>query len=87
MVITSVYVKVHEGQMKRLDLSVLHATDLDIPKNVLLFSVATPPRHGSIIAHSSGEREKREAQHQLPVVAFTVEDLINGIVYMLKLQL
>uniref|UniRef100_A0A3Q2V9Z3 Fras1 related extracellular matrix 1a n=1 Tax=Haplochromis burtoni TaxID=8153 RepID=A0A3Q2V9Z3_HAPBU len=83
MVITSVYVKVHEGQMKRLDSSVLHATDLDIPKNVLLFSVATPPRHGSIIAHSSGEREKREAQHQLPVVAFTVEDLINavGVVY------
>lgn len=87
MVITSVYVKVQEGQMKRLDSSVLHATDLDIPKNVLLFSVATPPRHGSIIAHSSGEREKREAQHQLPVVAFTMEDLINGIFYMLKLHL
>uniref|UniRef100_A0A3P9C444 Fras1 related extracellular matrix 1a n=1 Tax=Maylandia zebra TaxID=106582 RepID=A0A3P9C444_9CICH len=41
-------ITVHEGQMKRLDSSVLHATDLDIPKNVLLFSVATPPRHGSI---------------------------------------
>ncbi|XP_006810522.1 FRAS1-related extracellular matrix protein 1-like, partial [Neolamprologus brichardi] len=72
-------ITVQEGQRKQLDSSVLHATDLDIPKNVLLFSVATPPRHGSIIAHSSGEREKREAQHQLPVVAFTMEDLINAV--------
>lgn len=79
--------KVQEGKMKQLDSSVLHATDLDIPKNVLLFSVATPPRHGSIITHSRGDGKKREAQHQLPVVAFTMADLINGVCHMLMLQL
>ncbi|CAI5682307.1 unnamed protein product [Oreochromis niloticus] len=70
-------ITVQEGKMKQLDSSVLHATDLDIPKNVLLFSVATPPRHGSIITHSRGDGKKRETQHQLPVVAFTMADLIN----------
>lgn len=69
MVITSVYVKVHEGQMKRLDSSVLHATDLDIPKNVLLFSMATPPHHHPPTAASSPTAVETE-RNERPSISF-----------------
>uniref|UniRef100_A0A8C6MF79 FRAS1-related extracellular matrix protein 1 n=1 Tax=Nothobranchius furzeri TaxID=105023 RepID=A0A8C6MF79_NOTFU len=44
-------ITVQEGEAKQLDSSVLHAVDLDIPKNVLLFTVVRPPQHGSITHH------------------------------------
>ncbi|KAJ4937036.1 hypothetical protein JOQ06_001620 [Pogonophryne albipinna] len=46
-------ITVREGEMKQLDVSVLHALDLDVPQNILLFSVVKPPHHGSIITLSS----------------------------------
>ncbi|XP_051284973.1 FRAS1-related extracellular matrix protein 1a isoform X2 [Dicentrarchus labrax] len=71
---------VREGDMKQLDLSVFHAMDLDVPKNVLLFSVVKAPQHGTIVNHS-GEKpvhKRREASPQSPVVDFTMTDLTNG---------
>ncbi|XP_037613686.1 FRAS1-related extracellular matrix protein 1a isoform X1 [Sebastes umbrosus] len=73
-------ITVREGEMKQLDSSVLHAMDLDIPKNGLLFSVVRAPQHGSIITHSSEETDykRREASPQHSVVDFTMTDLSNG---------
>ncbi|XP_030579126.1 FRAS1-related extracellular matrix protein 1a isoform X2 [Archocentrus centrarchus] len=73
-------ITVQEGKMKQLDSSVLHAMDLDVPRDILIFTVVKPPEHGSIINHSSGDavNKKREAQHKFPVVDFTMTDLING---------
>ncbi|XP_019955749.2 FRAS1-related extracellular matrix protein 1a isoform X1 [Paralichthys olivaceus] len=73
-------ITVQEGETKQLDLSVLHAADLDIPRNVLLFSIIKAPQHGSIINHNS-ERpvsRRREASPHSPVVDFTMTDLANG---------
>uniref|UniRef100_A0A3Q1H8X6 C-type lectin domain-containing protein n=1 Tax=Anabas testudineus TaxID=64144 RepID=A0A3Q1H8X6_ANATE len=73
-------ITVREGEMKQLDSSMLHAMDLDVPRNVLLFSVVKPPQHGSIINHTSenpGNR-RREASAQSNAVDFTMTDLTNG---------
>lgn len=68
--------------MKTLDLSVLHAVDLDIPKNILLFTIVQPPQHGSILQHGDGKLTKRrEADLQSSVLDFTMEDLTNGNTY------
>ncbi|XP_062240330.1 FRAS1-related extracellular matrix protein 1a [Platichthys flesus] len=73
-------ITVREGETKQLDSSVLHAADLDVPRNVLLFSIVKAPQHGSIIDHNS-ERpvsKRREAIPHSPVVDFTMTDLANG---------
>lgn len=61
--------------MKRL---VLHATDMDVPKNLLLITVVTPPQHGSIVTHKGGTITKRHENNPSPVVDFTMEDLHRG---------
>ncbi|XP_029310735.1 FRAS1-related extracellular matrix protein 1a isoform X2 [Cottoperca gobio] len=73
-------ITVREGEMKQLDVSVLHAMDLDVPKNSLLFSVVKAPQHGSIITHSSEKQiyKRREASPQSSVLDFTMTDLSNG---------
>ncbi|GAA6214780.1 FRAS1-related extracellular matrix protein 1-like [Lates japonicus] len=73
-------ITVREGEMKQLDSSVLHAMDLDVPRNTLLFSIVKPPHHGSIINHHNEKavNKRREASPQSPVVDFTMTDLING---------
>uniref|UniRef100_A0A8D3B9R2 FRAS1-related extracellular matrix protein 1 n=1 Tax=Scophthalmus maximus TaxID=52904 RepID=A0A8D3B9R2_SCOMX len=73
-------ITVREGEMKQLDTSVLHAVDLDVPRNVLLFSIIKPPQHGSIIDHNSKRpgNKRREASHRSSVVDFTMSDLANG---------
>lgn len=75
--------------MKQLDSSVLHVMDLDVPRNVLLFSVVKPPQHGSIINHN-GEKpvnRRREAGLQSTVVDFTMTDLTNGTIYIALLEI
>ncbi|XP_054912533.1 FRAS1-related extracellular matrix protein 1a [Poeciliopsis prolifica] len=74
-------ITVQEGEMKHLDSSVFHAMDLDIPKNALLFSVVTPPRHGSIIFHRTGNPISKRPESNLwsPVVDFTWTDVKNGL--------
>ncbi|XP_041636155.1 FRAS1-related extracellular matrix protein 1a [Cheilinus undulatus] len=73
-------ITVREGEMKQLDLSVLRAMDMDVPKNVLLFSVVRPPQHGSIISYSKEKtsHSKRDSSPPVPVVDFTMTDLTNG---------
>lgn len=80
----SFYDEVREGEMKQLDSSVLHAMDLDIPRDVLLFSIVKPPQHGRIMNHNSEKsvNKRREASPQSPVVDFTMTDLTNGTFYM-----
>uniref|UniRef100_A0A8C5BDY9 FRAS1-related extracellular matrix protein 1 n=1 Tax=Gadus morhua TaxID=8049 RepID=A0A8C5BDY9_GADMO len=56
-------ITVREGDMKVLDFSILDAQDLDVPQSELRFSVATPPRHGSIMSEhvAAAANRKREA--------------------------
>uniref|UniRef100_UPI0037E8F5E3 FRAS1-related extracellular matrix protein 1a n=1 Tax=Semicossyphus pulcher TaxID=241346 RepID=UPI0037E8F5E3 len=73
-------ITVREGEMKQLDSSVIRAMDLDVPQNVLLFSVVGPPQHGSIISHrreKTGHR-RREPGPPVSVVDFTMTDLSDG---------
>lgn len=71
--------EVQEGKMKNLDSSVLRAVDLDVPKNVLLFTIVHPPQHGSILHRVDGKLTKRqEANLQSSVLDFTMADLTNG---------
>lgn len=69
--------KVPEGEMKQLDATVFQAMDLDVPKNILHFTVVKAPQHGSIVNHS-GDRLKHEARHSSMVLDFTMTDLTNG---------
>lgn len=80
--------EVQEGEMKQLDSSVLHAMDLDVPRDALIFSVVKAPQHGSIINHSSEKQayKRREASPRSTVVDFTMTDLINGTFYMSVLK-
>lgn len=58
----------------------LHAMDLDVPKNILRFSVVKAPQHGSIVNPGSEKPpgRRREAGARSPVVDFTMADLTNG---------
>uniref|UniRef100_A0A667YH99 FRAS1-related extracellular matrix protein 1 n=1 Tax=Myripristis murdjan TaxID=586833 RepID=A0A667YH99_9TELE len=75
-------ITVREGDMKQLDTSVLNAVDLDVPKNELLFSVVTPPRHGSIMQHSDGRPNNRRREAGAVIEDFTMTDLRNGMALM-----
>lgn len=80
--------EVQEGKMKKLDLSVLRAVDLDVPKNVLLFTIVHPPQHGSILHRVDGKFTKRqEADLQSSVLDFTMADLTNGNLYSILKEL
>lgn len=72
--------KVREGETRQLDSSVLHAMDLDVPSDVLHFSVVKAPQHGSIMRHSSDRlvSRRREASRLSTVIDFTMTDLTNG---------
>ncbi|XP_077401536.1 FRAS1-related extracellular matrix protein 1a [Vanacampus margaritifer] len=70
-------IKVQEGQMKHLDLSVLNATDLDVPKDVLRFHVVKPPQHGNIIRQRAIDTQQ-DANSESIVVDFSMAELTNG---------
>uniref|UniRef100_A0A3Q2Q6U8 FRAS1-related extracellular matrix protein 1 n=1 Tax=Fundulus heteroclitus TaxID=8078 RepID=A0A3Q2Q6U8_FUNHE len=74
-------ITVKEGEMMHLDSSVLHAMDLDVPKNALLFSVVRPPQHGTIIRHGNGNpiTKRQEPNLWSPVVDFTLTDVTKGL--------
>nr|XP_012625103.1 FRAS1-related extracellular matrix protein 1 isoform X3 [Microcebus murinus] len=56
-------ITVCEGQMKELDLSIINAADLDVPKDPLLFSITHSPRHGLLI---NGELSKDLPKNKQP---------------------
>jgi len=68
--------EVREGGAKQLDSSILHAGDLDVPEDRLLFSVVRAPQHGIIMSHHS--ETSPQTRPQIPVVDFTMTDLSNG---------
>uniref|UniRef100_A0A3Q2YGZ6 Fras1 related extracellular matrix 1a n=1 Tax=Hippocampus comes TaxID=109280 RepID=A0A3Q2YGZ6_HIPCM len=73
---------VQEGHKRLLDLSVLNATDLDVPKDVLRFHVVKPPRYGNIIRHH-GTDIHRGANSESSVADFTMADVTNhAVAYM-----
>ncbi|KAM5299128.1 FRAS1-related extracellular matrix protein 1 [Ctenodactylus gundi] len=74
-------ITVCEGQMTELDTSVISATDLDIPKDPLLFSVIHKPRHGLLInnafskdsfenKHPTSPDQKHEIVHHFSMELF-----------------
>ena len=71
--------------MRELDSSIISATDRDIPKNPLLFSITHKPRHGLLINRAFSRNFFQYKQlanpgqkHEL-VYNFSMELLKNGI--------
>lgn len=76
--------QVEEGEKKQLDLSVLRASDLDVPPDELRFSLIRAPRHGSIARYGAGRLNATRKpvagrpKHPEPVLDFTLQELQNG---------
>ncbi|XP_074053635.1 FRAS1-related extracellular matrix protein 1 isoform X1 [Macrotis lagotis] len=78
-------ISVSEGQMKELDLSVIKATDLDEPKDHLIFTITHQPQHGLLIngLHRNDIPHYKQLinihkNHELPVHDFSMELLKTG---------
>ena len=71
--------------MRELDSSIISATDRDIPKNPLLFSITHKPRHGLLINREFSRNFFQYKQSASPdqkyelVYNFSMELLKNGI--------
>uniref|UniRef100_A0A8C9AAX8 FRAS1-related extracellular matrix protein 1 n=1 Tax=Prolemur simus TaxID=1328070 RepID=A0A8C9AAX8_PROSS len=63
-------ITVCEGQMKELDLSIINAADLDVPKDPLLFSITHNPRHGLLINGGFGKDLPKSKQLAHPEQKF-----------------
>ncbi|XP_067452176.1 FRAS1-related extracellular matrix protein 1b isoform X1 [Thunnus thynnus] len=82
---------VKEGGMRELTPSILSGFDLDAPPDVLTFTLAEPPAHGSLINGIYGTEMSRYRemgaellQRSLFITSFTLQELRQGmkIVYM-----
>ncbi|XP_055973252.1 FRAS1-related extracellular matrix protein 1 isoform X1 [Sorex fumeus] len=77
-------ITVCEGQMKELDTSVINAADLDVPKDLLMFSVTHKPRHGLLVngifnkGFPQYKQPNNPNQKQEVVQNFSMELLNNG---------
>lgn len=70
-----------EGGARQLNSSVLTATDLDAPSDLLTFTVVTPPAHGRLVRISQGGQGEELLQRRpLPpaVTSFTMQELLHG---------
>ncbi|XP_051843280.1 FRAS1-related extracellular matrix protein 1 [Antechinus flavipes] len=79
-------ITVSEGQMKELDFSVIQATDLDVPKDHLIFTITQKPQHGLLIygKHRNDIPHYKQLinvhkNHELPVHDFSMELLKTGV--------
>ncbi|XP_068174802.1 FRAS1-related extracellular matrix protein 1b [Antennarius striatus] len=78
---------VREGGVRELTPSMLNGFDLDVPEDVLTFTVVMPPAHGSLISGVYGTdvsryREVGGALHggrSLLVTSFTLQELHQGL--------
>ncbi|CAL8326972.1 unnamed protein product [Lota lota] len=75
-------ITVREGEMKELDFSILNAVDLDVPKSELRFSVATPPRHGSIMSNHIAAVANRKREASTLIEDFTITQRKEGMTLM-----
>ena len=64
--------------MKVLDFSILDAQDLDVPQSELRFSVATPPRHGSIMSEHVAAAANRKREASTLIEDFTITQRKEG---------
>ena len=64
--------------MKVLDFSILDAQDLDVPQSELRFSVATPPRHGSIMSEHVAVVANRKREASTLIEDFTITQRKEG---------
>jgi len=76
---------VREGGTRELDFSVLNAADMDVPQSELRFSLATPPRHGSIVSDhvapaAAAANWKREASTLIEDFTLTQRKEGNSVV-------
>uniref|UniRef100_A0A8C6HUT0 FRAS1-related extracellular matrix protein 1 n=1 Tax=Mus spicilegus TaxID=10103 RepID=A0A8C6HUT0_MUSSI len=71
-------ITVYEGHMVELDSSIISATDRDVPKDPLLFSIALKPQHGLLVdaAISKDSHQIKQLQHEIH--SFSVDLLKNG---------
>lgn len=77
--------QVEEGGTSPLTSSVLSATDLDAPADLLTFTVVTPPAHGRLVRIGQGGQGVEVSQRRshllplpLPVTSFTLQELQQG---------
>ncbi|XP_070598646.1 FRAS1-related extracellular matrix protein 1 isoform X1 [Erythrolamprus reginae] len=77
---------VQEGQMKELDPSIINAVDLDLPEDILMFTVLQQPHHGFLAKGLDGNNifHYRQAiisqqYHEIQVDSFSMEVLKNGL--------
>ncbi|XP_039219625.1 FRAS1-related extracellular matrix protein 1 isoform X6 [Crotalus tigris] len=77
---------VQEGQMKELDASLINAVDLDVPEDILMFTVLQQPHHGFLVKGVYGNNifHYRQAiisqqYHEIQVDGFSMEVLKNGL--------
>ncbi|XP_058157866.1 FRAS1-related extracellular matrix protein 1 [Dasypus novemcinctus] len=68
-------ITVCEGGMKELDSSIISATDLDLPKDSLVFTVTHHPRHGLLL---NGVFSKDFPQHRHPVHPDQRHELVHS---------
>ncbi|XP_060221768.1 FRAS1-related extracellular matrix protein 1 isoform X2 [Meriones unguiculatus] len=71
-------ITVCEGHMTELDSSIMSATDGDIPKDPLLFSIAQKPQHGLLVdaAISKDPSQVKQLRHEIH--NFSMDLLSNG---------
>lgn len=74
-----------EGDIRAMGPDIINAEDLDVPQDILKFSIVTPPRHGLILKGIYGREIARYKQlsstvlHQdLQVHSFSLEGLKQG---------
>uniref|UniRef100_A0A670ZH00 FRAS1 related extracellular matrix 1 n=1 Tax=Pseudonaja textilis TaxID=8673 RepID=A0A670ZH00_PSETE len=77
---------VQEGQMKELDPSIINAVDLDVPEDILTFTVLQQPHHGFLVKGAYGNNifHYRQAiisqqYHEIQVDSISMEILKNGL--------
>ncbi|CAL8384770.1 unnamed protein product [Arctogadus glacialis] len=75
-------ITVREGDMKVLDFSILDAQDMDVPRSELRFSVATPPRHGSIMSEHVAVAANRKREASTLIEDFTITQRKEGMTLM-----
>lgn len=77
--------QVTEGGMTELTPSILDGSDLDVPSDLLTFTVEKPPAHGRLINGIHGaelSRSKKtgteQLQSNLHITSFTLQELKQG---------
>lgn len=69
--------QVKEGGVRDLTPSLLNAWDLDVPSDILTFTVLEPPTHGNLVK-IGGKGAELPERRSLQVSSFSLEELQQG---------